>query len=77
MQPIADKVGSGCMQALCKKMNDKIKSNPEWDDFLRSVGSITISWGLAHLPQLAPICHKNRQDFSQKLKEINPCFLKT
>ena len=28
-------------------MNDKIKSNPEWDDFLRSVGSITISWGLA------------------------------
>jgi hypothetical protein len=30
-----------------KIMNDKIKSNQEWDDFLRSVGSITISWGLA------------------------------
>ena len=28
-------------------MNDK--SNPEWDDFLRSIGSITILWGLAEL----------------------------
>lgn len=28
-------------------MNDKINPNPEWDDFLRSIGSITISWGLA------------------------------
>lgn len=28
-------------------MNDKIKSNPEWDNFLRSIGSVTIMWGLA------------------------------
>ena len=28
-------------------MNNKTKSNSEWDDSLRSIGSITISWGLA------------------------------
>ncbi|MCK4619126.1 MAG: hypothetical protein KAT52_04220 [Desulfobacterales bacterium] len=28
-------------------MNNKINPNPEWNDFLRSIGSITISWGLA------------------------------
>jgi hypothetical protein len=28
-------------------MDNPMQSNPEWDDFLRSIGSITISWGLA------------------------------
>jgi hypothetical protein len=28
-------------------MDNQIQSSPEWDDFLRSIGSITISWGMA------------------------------
>ncbi len=28
-------------------MNAELKPNAEWDDFLKSIGSITISWGLA------------------------------